>query len=347
MRWLWKLIASALAFAACIGAHGQLSADVLSHLESAKRLALLVRVKATIRTSSFDNIGGGLYTWAHATNEEHFKSLPGSRIAPGYETVWNGTRAMYRPPDNPWAAPTSHFPIEVSETRQFNNVNPISQGYTVSIAGSNAIGTWVIDALSGPGVSARETGDGHIEMNLSTTGADGGRRTIELDPQRGYMIDRIQEVILSAPGPDAKRSALSTRDTRVVEARQIGGCWLPTKSSTRYVRLPGRRGSYTIDGKSEAVDITTNVPDSEFAMFERPGDTISDGTTNYVVDAKGKWIPVSRPNPGSTTSRTIVLLAVAAGFIGSFEVVMLIRRGRRRAQDYWGRPGVDPNGPKP
>ena len=379
----------------CGLAPAQPSRQLVRELKAAKRNVMHARVMATIRVTNVGdpNPGTTVTHWAWSEGKEHSLVLsdpiPLSKAGPlplsqvGNAAVWDGKRGMgrYRAPSTdfsgslptpgPSGLPTKSHRWEsylsVTKSRESVFLSPIEFSYFLHVAGGKVKAehaSWAFDIIQMPDVTVETASDGHVRLHLPNSSPfyPSGGRIVELNPSRGYMIDLDRDFVMAR---QKTRSGFvthsKTNEWRVLEARKIGGCWIPTKWEARGVDVNGTYTNSSSRSVGELTDISTNVPESEFAPLGQPGDKVSDGNKSYVIGPSGKWklVPPGKPQPQSPPQLNVKpippdshppilkILAVAVTFVVGVEVVLLIRRSRRRSTDYWGPPGQGPNGPKP
>ena len=307
----------------------QVSGDLIKHLETAKRLAMTARVRATIRVSIDDGVGhkeSGSYAWAYAAGSEHVRSLPGSQLAPGEESVWDGNRGMMRPGFNTPPLPPNRNAIQVTRTWGTYILSPIRDSYITEIGGSHPLQSWVVDIIKLPKTNVESAQGGRVRLQVPAH-YTGGNRIVEINPRWGYMIDLVREVNMS--GPDrltGKRIVASMQETRVMEARNVGGCWIPTRTEARTVLAPGSRINKRV---TELLDISTSVQASEFSPLGEPGDTIVDGSSTLSCQPKG-------PMGANLAGKGRLVHSAPRGILCNFG--RLRSRGRDRVADPPSRP---------
>ena len=370
-------------------APAQPSRQLIRELKAAKLNVMRARVRATIRITdvSGPNPRMAVTHWAWSEGKEHSRVLSEQQKSPEQrEAVWDGKRGVVRYGDpaadlsaslpTPGAAvlPTKSHRWEtylsVTKSREYIFWGPIESSYFPYVVGGkgnadhSSHASWAFDIIQMPDVTVETASDGHVRLHLPNSSPfyPSGGRIIELNPSWGYMIDLDRDFVMAR---QRTRSGFVTHSTtnerRVLEAREIGGCWIPTKWEARGVEAIGTYTNSSSRSVGELTDISTSVPESEFAPLGQPGDKVSDGNKSYVIGPSGKWklIPLAKPLPQSPPQLnvkpvlpeshppTLKILAVAVALVIGVEVVLLIRRSRRRPGDYWGPPGQGPSGPKP
>jgi hypothetical protein len=364
-----KFLCAAAAAAGFFLARAQATPELLRNLAASQRAAMHARLQAVVRLTDDGSdpptvqlarpnsqmapnsnkrapVTRLAYTWAYAEGRRHYKVLPGSRTLPVAENVWDGKQLFTRTPPSLNSLEVSSQKINILSDRSFGSTyfDPIDFGYGVNVGQAHPEWKWVADIVKDPKVRIETAADGHVRLYLAeNTEFTGEPQMVELNPRWGYMIDRIQErLVTSGAREQGKSSPDLERETKVLAARKFGDCWIPTKTEGRFVYTPRNGQSALQHTVTEVTDFNTTVPESEFAPPWRPGDTFEDGPTTFLLDSRGRWRDVNASVPRSGISGIVFAVVFAIAVLAT--ALLVAFSSRRRAGDYWGPPKA--GGPK-
>src|ERR1019366_3054681 len=189
MRLTTNIVTLAGVLSLSASVHSQQQISLRQHFEEAKRSGMNAQVRATIRYTTIDQHESktSSFDWEYYGGMEHIRTLPGSKTMMGKEAVWDGKRGMYRSPNSVTGPRAGHGTVRIMDHSPAW-LSPIRDGYLAIVGTLDPHGVWVADMLQIESVVVETLPDGHVRLNAPCD-SHGGRRIIEVDPQRGYMID--------------------------------------------------------------------------------------------------------------------------------------------------------------
>ena len=357
MRLTTNIVTLAGVLSLSASGHSQHQISLRQDFEEAKRSGLNAQVRATIRYTTIDQHESktSSFDWEYYGGMEHIRTLPGSKTMMGKEAVWDGKRGMYRSPNSVTGPRAGHGTVRIMDHSPAW-LSPIRDGYLAIVGTLDPHGVWVADMLQIESVVVETLPDGHVRLNAPCD-SHGGRRIIEVDPQRGYMID-LNTMYDQGAGMEGggANTLVARRWSKVLRAEKIGNCWIPTKIEARDATGSDSQARSV----TELVDITPHLPKSAFAIPGRTGDTVMDGNQTYILGkmsdnppklmfAPPLGFPANLHDPsGSSASgskgrlRFVAILAVGIGGLIAADLVWRLRSRRQRSNGYWGPPGQGP-----
>jgi len=336
-------LASLLILAALNHASAQVPPQLAARLKAATTALQSARVTATIDQTL--NAGGKTHAsrihWATQAGKEHLKVLPGSQYGAGTELLWDGEECLYRPPEVFRHSQLTIVGIQLAHQDTSGPESPMRAGYCLSLGSANSADTPLAEALSKPGVSVLPGPPNRIRLRAPSNMVD-GTRVVELAPAWNYMITLDRDKAARAKN----RASVTVTELQVLEARQIGGVWVPTKYTLRSESGAGPVGYTSVLG-----EVSAQVAPTEFATLAQPGETVVDGPTTYLVGADGvrRRSGSSDPNAaGENPARRSWARSVPAVIFGlalTLGAALLIRavfKVDRPKDAYWGPPNRRP-----
>lgn len=331
-------------------AFAQAPANVIAHLDAARKAMLSVSVRGLIRTVS-DRQAPTTDLWDYSKGRERYIAGTEHDRRDVYRTIWDGYQTIGFEPQ--WSnqpnglgrqpRPILYGPIWAGYTawdlanpdRAALN-GPIWAAYTDFNAANRSRIPWLADVARRPGVSAKVMPNGRIRLSIQSSFRQ-GTRFIEVNPAWGYMADEDHDV-QTAAGP-----ALFN-DVRVTHAKKIGGCWVPTVIVT-YGGNP-RDPMHSI---RHLINIRADVSEDAFVIPGPPAgppfglDWRSigvalppvSGLTGPVPAGNGRLPAIPPVRPSSKLTR-IALGAAAFVLLLSACFVAVRRRALAKQEGYWG-----------
>lgn len=311
----------------------QVSAPIQKALDASRRAALATTVSAEVRTQ-----GRPTVFWQFSRGRERLGASTKERN--GTADIWDGHHLYKRLPGKPGEGGS----VVETDPRAPTPFGPIAYGYVAKTGTLDWHDAWIADIARSHDVRSEVLADGHVRLTVPSLLS--GRRTIELNPKWGYLIDLDHDESPLRPGekPDGN---VTINETRVLAATQCGAAWVPT----RIVNRNNERGAMD-EKRIELVNIKQSVERNAFVTPELVGDKVVYDRKIYQVGRDRLRVlltsatqpprpPRLRSAPIATAPPShfglIVGLAAVASVGGA--AVLLYRRRQRLPQPkdgYWG-----------